>query len=244
VSFWLIPVTLISVLLILSLIRLNIPRNLSKEGLDDHESTLAYDRVSRWFFFDLIRFWVIRQLKRYPLRGKVVDAGCGPGYLTFAVAGKFPLTEITGIDLSQEMLELAIVKSSHTNLNSRVRFLKADVQQMPFQNCSIDFIISTLSLHHWTDPKQALEEFHRVLKPAGRLMIFDLRRDAPHILFYMVYLVQRFLVPTSIHRVNGGIGSFWSSYTPTEIKILLIASSFKHWEICRGWGWLYVHSKK
>jgi ubiquinone/menaquinone biosynthesis C-methylase UbiE len=242
--FWIIPSIVVSILILLSLTRSKIPRDPGKEGIDDNDSVLAYDQVSRWFIFSIIRYLAIRQLNKYSVGGDVVDAGCGPGYLALSIARQFPQTRITGIDLSQEMLERAKINISYVDFDSRVTFLKADVHRMPFQNDSVDFVISTLSLHHWSDPLLAIDEIYRILKPGGRLMILDLRRDTPRLLFYTVFLVQQFLAPTPIRRVNGGIGSFWSSYTPSEMQNRLALSSFKRWEVHKGWGWFYIHGKK
>jgi ubiquinone/menaquinone biosynthesis C-methylase UbiE len=231
-------------LAILSWLRLRIPRDLSKEGIDDRESILAYDQVSRWPLFGLIRYLVIKQLKRHRPQGTLLDAGCGPGYLALAIAQKFPQLKVTGIDISKEMLDLAKINLASSKCNLRVKFQQANVQQLPFENDSVDLAVSTLSLHHWSNPAQALQEIYRVLKPGGQLLIFDLRRDTPRILYYSIRCGQRFLAPAPIRRINGGVGSVWSSFTPSEMEKLLTSSPFRNGKIRKGWGWAYILGQK
>ena len=56
--------------------------------------------------------------------------------------------------------------------------LIGSVEKLPFQDKSVDFIFNTLSLHHWKDLKQVIEEILRVLKDGGVSLIFDFHRDA------------------------------------------------------------------
>jgi ubiquinone/menaquinone biosynthesis C-methylase UbiE len=48
-----------------------------------------------------------------------------------------------------------------------------DVTRLPFGDASFDLIVSSLSLHHWDDPGAARPELARVLRPGGRIVIYD-----------------------------------------------------------------------
>ncbi len=50
-----------------------------------------------------------------------------------------------------------------------------DVAALPFPDGSFDLVVSTFSMHHWSDPAAGLGEIARVLRPAGRALIWDLR---------------------------------------------------------------------
>lgn len=228
----------------LSIWRHKIPRDATKEGIDDYASVQAYDQVSHWWFFVLIRHFVLRRLKSLDLQGRLMDAGCGPGYLAISIARRYSHLDIFGVDLSKMMLDLAVKNKSLKGLKSSLTLLRADVERLPLEDNFLDATVSTLSLHHWAYPERVLEEFHRVLKPGGRMLIFDLRRDIPWILFLFVVIGQRLVVPRPIDRVNGGIGSIWSSYVPSELEGLLNSSPFKKWEVIKGWGWIYISGEK
>ena len=109
--------------------------------------------------------------------GRVLDLGTGPGYLPFEIAKRTPGLEITGIDLSSGMVELARKKAQELGLSNRVKFEVANAARLPFEDGSFDFIVSTLSMHHWSNPLACFNEIYRVLKNNAEANIFDLRRD-------------------------------------------------------------------
>jgi len=66
------------VLLIFGYRRLNVPRRVSpEEGIEDIEVVQAYDRISKWPQFKLLRMMIIGELKKYNPNGVLVDVGCG-----------------------------------------------------------------------------------------------------------------------------------------------------------------------
>jgi ubiquinone/menaquinone biosynthesis C-methylase UbiE len=243
---WTVPFVLVVLALAaLSFTRLNIPRDPDQEEeMEDPESVRAYDAVSHWKLYSIIRYLVIRQLDMRQPRGTLLDIGCGPGHLALAIARKYPCLKIIGIDNSQEMLQLALKNRASLEPGAPVQFQEADVRQLPLPADSTEFAISTLSLHHWSNPDRALAEIYRVLRPGGQLLIFDLRRDTPRILFYIFRFGQRFLSPPAIRRTNGAVGSVWSSYTIGEMEKLLSESPFQSWKVQRGWGWAYLRGQK
>ena len=87
--------------------RAYIPRQPSLEGIDDPEAAQAFNRISRFPQFRLLRRMALRELKKYHPRGTIVDVGCGPGYLVVLIAGEFPDAQVIGVDISEEMIESA-----------------------------------------------------------------------------------------------------------------------------------------
>ena len=109
--------------------------------------------------------------------GRLLDIGTGPGYVPFEIAKRAPGLEIVGIDLSSAMIEIANRNAKELGVAGRVKFETANASSLPFQDGYFDFVISTLSLHHWRNPAAYLKEVYRVLKENGRAYIYDLRRD-------------------------------------------------------------------
>jgi ubiquinone/menaquinone biosynthesis C-methylase UbiE len=60
-------------------------------------------------------------------------------------------------------------------LADRVTFTVADVAALPFMDATFDLIVSSMSLHHWAEPAAGVQELRRVLRPGGRLWIYDAR---------------------------------------------------------------------
>ena len=102
----------------------------------------------------------------------MVDIGTGPGILPIDIAKKFPRSKIIGVDLSEKMIEIAN-KNKKAHQAENVEFKVMDANDLRFADNSIDFIISTGSLHHWKNPKAILNEIHRCLKPGGSAWVYD-----------------------------------------------------------------------
>ena len=111
--------------------------------------------------------------------GKILDIGTGPGYVPFEIAKRAPGLEVTGIDLSSGMIKIANKNAEELGFSNRVKFKVANAASLPFENEYFDFVISTLSLHHWAKPAEYIKEIHRVLKKNGQAYIYDIWKDTP-----------------------------------------------------------------
>jgi ubiquinone/menaquinone biosynthesis C-methylase UbiE len=109
--------------------------------------------------------------------GRILDVGTGPGYLPVALALRAPRLAIDGIDLSPAMVTIARNNTAKSGVGDRVTFQCANAADLPFADNSFDLVLSTLSLHHWSQPLECLTEIHRVLKPQHEAWIYDARRD-------------------------------------------------------------------
>ena len=109
--------------------------------------------------------------------GRIVDVGCGPGATALVLARAFPDAEVLGIDLSKPLLDLARETAGGADLEGRVQFERADVQAMPLEEDAFDLVINANMVHLVDDPVAMLNEIERVLKPAGHLLISDLKRS-------------------------------------------------------------------
>ncbi|MBN1815202.1 MAG: class I SAM-dependent methyltransferase [Anaerolineae bacterium] len=110
-------------------------------------------------------------------KGRIIDVGCGFGGMNIVLARRFADSEIVGIDLSDPLLQLANRSAQAANLGDRVRFEKADVHQIPYDDNSFDVVINTNMAHLVDDPVQMLNEIERILVPDGCLFIADIRRS-------------------------------------------------------------------
>ncbi|HYI58453.1 MAG TPA: class I SAM-dependent methyltransferase [Microlunatus sp.] len=102
---------------------------------------------------------------------RVLDIGTGPGRLVAEIARRRPGLEVVGIDPSPDMLRRA---RSRTSRLANARAVLASAEDLPFEDESVDAVVSSLSSHHWADSADALAEQARVLRPGGRLWVLDL----------------------------------------------------------------------
>jgi len=99
----------------------------------------------------------------------VLDVGTGPGVIALLLAGMGH--NVTGMDRSLEMLKKA--KENSERLGLRVEFKQGDAENIPFESGSFDAVINRHVLWTLPNPQRALEEWKRVLKPGGKLVIVD-----------------------------------------------------------------------
>jgi ubiquinone/menaquinone biosynthesis C-methylase UbiE len=108
-----------------------------------------------------------RNLPESPLR--VLDVGCGTGVISLLFAERGD--QVTGIDLSEGMIEEARRKADAQNLS--IEFRRGDAEHLPFNDGSFDVVVSRHLLWTLPHPEIALKEWHRVLKMGGVVLIID-----------------------------------------------------------------------
>lgn len=111
--------------------------------------------------------------------GRILDVGTGPGYLPLEIAKRSQSLEIIGIDISSAMVKIASRNAENMGFSGRVMFQLGNAASLPFEDGHFDFVVSTVSLHHWLRPAECLKEIYRVLKDNGEAWIYDIRRDTP-----------------------------------------------------------------
>ena len=100
----------------------------------------------------------------------------GPGYFAIELA-KRGAYRVTGLDISKTFVEMARAKAAEAKVN--VEFRLGNALAMPFADETFDFTLCRAAFKNFSEPVRALEEMYRVLKPGGRAVIIDLRKDAP-----------------------------------------------------------------
>jgi len=122
-----------------------------------------------------------RYLKPGPL--KILDAGGGSGRYGLKMAMEDKAREVTIIDIVPESVELVnnfIKKAGLPNARAEV----ADIYKLPFEENSFDVVFCDVVIQHLAEPKPALKELARVLKPGGRLIFSAVNKwNCPHSLY-------------------------------------------------------------
>jgi len=103
----------------------------------------------------------------------VIDFGCGPGYFLIPLA-KVARRAI-GVDVSSRMLEKASRKAKKKGVS--VELLQSDGTGIRLEDGSVDLIFLNHVFHEVDDKPRVLGEFHRILKPLGRLAIVERTRE-------------------------------------------------------------------
>jgi ubiquinone/menaquinone biosynthesis C-methylase UbiE len=95
---------------------------------------------------------------------KIADVACGTGILSDRIERELQPDEIYGVDMSDGMLEQARARSN------RVKWLRGPAEQLPFDDGTLDAVVTTSAFHFFDQPA-ALREFHRVLASGGLVAV-------------------------------------------------------------------------
>jgi ubiquinone/menaquinone biosynthesis C-methylase UbiE len=158
-------------------------------------------------------------LKSGLTRGHALEIGPGPGYLGLEWLKHTSATTLTALDISPDMVALARRNAQAYGLADRVEYHLGNGSQLPFDDGQFDAVFSNGSLHEWADVPGTFGEIWRVLKPAGRVFISDLRRDLFVLANWFLWLTVR---PTAMRA--GLLTSLRAAYTPAELRQLADAT--------------------
>lgn len=108
---------------------------------------------------------MLRDIPRQDVKVKLLDAGCGEGFISNLLYNQFDNIEITGLEYNAEAVEYAASK------NPDIHFVKGDIYKMPFETASFDIVLCMEVLEHLEKPEQAVKELRRVGNSAMLLTV-------------------------------------------------------------------------
>lgn len=149
----------------------NVAKSFSKAAAD-------YDKFA--FIQREIGDRLFDRLSLMTLQPKIIlDVGCGTGHYTRALKKHYRKAQVHGVDIAPGMIELADDKNGWLkNIGiKQCHYHCSDMNQLPFDDASVDLLFSNLALQ-WSDDLQAtFAEFARVLKPEGLIIFSTLGPD-------------------------------------------------------------------
>jgi ubiquinone/menaquinone biosynthesis C-methylase UbiE len=159
-----------------------------------------------------------------PEGSTVLEVAPGPGYLAIELA-KLGAYRVTGLDISRTLVEIARANAAEAGVD--VDFRQGDAAHMPFDAQSFDFLLCRAAFKNFSQPLPALKEMYRVLKPGGRAMIIDLRRDASmQSISQAVQAMHLGPVNAMITRLTFRFMLLKRAYTREEFRQLLAQTKF------------------
>ena len=150
--------------------------------------------------------------------GTILDVGCGFASVPIEIAKIFPEAIITGIDLSEPLLDIGRTLINNAGLKKQITILKGDAQNLQYKNETFDVVINTFLLHIVENPISMLNEINRVAKPEAKILITDLRRG------FLAYFIKKFRTAYTLNEADDIIknseirkgklssGLFWWDY--------------------------------
>jgi ubiquinone/menaquinone biosynthesis C-methylase UbiE len=165
-------------------------------------------------------------------RALVLEVAPGPGYVAIELA-KMGQFQITGLDISSTFVEIA--RRIARDQKVSVDFQQGNASQMPFADASFDLVICRAAFKNFSEPVRALAEMRRVLRPAGKALIIDLRRDTSQA------EIKKHIDAMHVGSVNAALMK-WTfrfmllkrAYTREEFEKMIAQSGWQKYNIGEG----------
>jgi ubiquinone/menaquinone biosynthesis C-methylase UbiE len=134
--------------------------------MSPEENDIMRSVEDHYWWYQALRSQVAAAIEPAAPGFSLLDAGCGTGGMMKVLREKFPAADFTGIDRSAHAVELTAARETGAKLSV------ASVEDLPFPENSFDFVVSLDVLTAiGLDDSLAAHEFHRVLRPGGRLIL-------------------------------------------------------------------------
>jgi demethylmenaquinone methyltransferase/2-methoxy-6-polyprenyl-1,4-benzoquinol methylase len=210
---------------------------------DFDEIARDYDRMNHLMTAGLDRCWRKRAVQG--LHGKVLDVACGTGDMVVELLRtRYAASlQVTGVDLSEEMLAIAKRKAP------QAEYRLADAEHLPFGDASFDAVTCAFGVRNFVHLEQGLSEMLRVLKPGGRMVILELATPDSPLLRPFYNLYTKHIIPWLGSRIAGNREAY--TYLPESVErfpkgdafLRLFSNSCEHkltFGVCR----LYIINKE
>lgn len=189
------------------------------EVMDDREGVEAYSNSASQAYLERIdRTFVDHALSLGVTRGHALDIGTGPGLIPIMLAARVPRLRLTGVDLSEPMLQKARNAAEQAGVADRLEFRVGDAKSLPFPERSFDLVLCNSLLHHLPTPLALLHEISRISKHGSAILLRDLKRPSrPEFPFHALWHGRHYSgVMSRLYRA-----SLRSAYTRAELETLL-----------------------
>ena len=145
------------------------------ERMFDHIAP-AYDRLNHLMSLGIDRSWRRTALKwlRPHRPALVLDVATGTGDFAIQACRMLPSASLTGVDLSEGMMQVGRRKVEQAGLAARRDFQREDCEALTFADASFDAVTVAFGIRNFEHLDRGLREMCRVLRPGGHLVILEL----------------------------------------------------------------------
>lgn len=179
----------------------------------------TYDSLNHWLSLGVDKSWRRRSLRWIvdpSVPQQILDIACGTGDYSIAIARRaHPDTVVTGVDLTEAMLQVMRSKVEKAGLSGRIVAEQGNAEALRFADNSFDRATIAFGIRNFEHREQALREILRVLKPGGRLVILELSVPANPLLRWCYNLYFTRLLPAIGGMVSGDKAAY--RYLPASV---------------------------
>ena len=214
-----------------------------------------YDFLNRFLSVGIDNFWrnkALNELKSISPQ-HILDVATGTGDVAIMASRKLNPYKITGIDISEGMLEIGRKKIEKLNLQNQIELILGDSEAIKYPDHSFDAVTVAFGVRNFQNLELGLSEIRRVLKPGGKLVILEFSKPKSSIIkiFYNLYMkvitpnigklfsknksaysyldasIKKFPEGSEMVNILSGLGYHQSSHKPLSFGICSIYVAIK-----------------
>lgn len=162
----------------------------------------SYDGLNHTLSLGIDRSWRRRAVKGMAEADNVLDVAVGTADLAVELLRRGKAHRVTGIDLSEKMMEIGRKKLSRKGLSDRALLMQASALEMPFEDGVFDAVTCAYGVRNFSDLDAGLREMQRVLRSGGELMILEFSYPSNPIIRFFYDLYFSNIMPFVGHLVS------------------------------------------
>lgn len=149
----------------------------------------------------------------------ILDIATGTGDLAILANKLLNPAHITGIDISEGMMEVGRQKVAKLGLSDKIDFQKQDCMALDIEDNSYDAAIVAFGVRNFENLDKGMREIHRILKPGGKLMILELTTPQSFPMKQAYWMYSRLFIPTVGRFISKDQSAY--SYLPKSIELFI-----------------------
>ena len=178
----------------------------------------SYDKLNHIMSLDVDKIWRRHALK-YIVDGtpqNILDVACGTGDSTIAAAkAAAEGSKVIGVDISEGMMAFVEGKAVEAGVADRITTEVGDGENLRFEDGSFDRVTCAFGIRNFENKEKGLSEFHRVLKPGGKVVILELSVPQNKVLRWLYDLYFMHVLPWIGGKISGDKTAY--KYLPSSV---------------------------
>ena len=177
-----------------------------------------YDRLNRILSLGIDIGWrntLVRKVRKSP-HNQILDVATGTADLAITLARQLDVEFVTGVDISEGMLEVGREKVTKKALGKLIALKYGDSEDLQYSEASFDLVTVAFGVRNFQNLKIGLAEMRRVLKPSGKVAILEFSKPN-NIVFGAIYkLYFNYVLPVVGQLISKDIAAY--TYLPESVN--------------------------
>ncbi|MDO5760086.1 MAG: bifunctional demethylmenaquinone methyltransferase/2-methoxy-6-polyprenyl-1,4-benzoquinol methylase UbiE [Bacteroidota bacterium] len=175
-----------------------------------------YDFLNHLLSFNIDKKWRKKATKLLLPCNKLLDVATGTGDFAIEILKQKKAKQITGIDLSKEMIAIGEKKLANLSMTSFIDLRREDVSNLNFSDNSFEAITCGFGVRNFSNLEKGLSEMFRVLQPNGQVVILEFSYPKNPIIKFFYNLYFTFVLPLIGKLISKDKQAY--KYLPLSVK--------------------------